>query len=531
MRTFVNTALCLLMLFSIASCSLDTGSVKSSSQAKLPRLPNIVFILADDGGVGDYEPYQSLMGNTDKVQLATPNLKKLAQQGMMFTQASASGSVCQPSRFGILTGLHAFRKEIVGVSEGDHYLIEPQRKTIADSLKQAGYRTGLVGKWHLDYRFVDRKNAKQSTSNYANANPHEKLVLGVNDYGFDYSFYLPKGISRGLFIENDHMVLRDQALSYQKAWPNTPNWEGHERWQFRRYNEQENNAQPFTRQEQRMMGDIIADKALDFIQDSVQNKQQPFFLYFALTAPHAPHIPADSVNGEPMASATQAVGGQTIKRKRERRQMVYETDVLLGQVSQQLERLGIADNTILVFTSDNGPGVPGVNLHGSNGTGNKKLRGQKGSVYEGGHRIPLVVRWPGKVVAGSVNHNFVSLIDFYRTFVDVSKHPLDTQSAQDSVSLLDELTSSDHAPVREFAFSSRDKIDGKENYFRAHVRYKHYSAIINESFREGVYVIDELYHLESDTGEAQNLIKNKALEPVKKIILDRFIEEHKKLEI
>jgi arylsulfatase A len=457
--------------------------------------PNIILILADDAGIGDYEPYNTLFKTPDSVALVTPNVRRLAEEGMTFARAHSTGSVCQPSRFSIITGLFPIRKAIGTRSSIENRLIEADRPTLPNFLRQQGYRTAIVGKWHLDYMLPTKNKAPARAKNI---DPTKPLPLGAEDYGFDYGFWLTKG-NGSTFIENRRMVNLTSQRDYATAWPNRPAWPGHTRWQTPPFNPNEK----ITEAERSLVADAITDKALDFIETAAQD-QVPFFLYLPVISPHSPHIPAKEINGQPLIDAAKDRDGTPANNKRQI--CVYENDLILGQVMEQLQRLKLTDNTIVIFSSDNGPGAPGAKKDGSSGP----YRGHKGTAWHGGNLEPLVIKWPGTIRPGTTSDALVSQVDFFRTFADLLGTPLPERAALDSESFL---------PV----------LLGKANTARSHIIATKHNQAPHNTFAGGFFNVGiaradgmkllaafdsttsaykpiELYNLNRDRAEKQNLI-------------------------
>lgn len=379
--------------------------------------PNIVFILADDLGYGDVHCL-----NPERCKVATPNIDKLAAQGMTFTDAHSTSAVCTPSRYSILTGRYNWRSTLqAGVLNGfSPPLIAPGRLTIADLLKRQGYCTACVGKWHLGLSFSMQRGKPDF------AGP---ITDGPKEHGFDYFF----GISASLdmppfaYIENDRFT---QVPSVTKKWVRVgiaaPDFEA------------ENVLPELTR------------KARKFIASST-TANQPFFLYFALTSPHTPLVPTKEWQGK---SSLGAYGD-----------FVMETDWAVGEVMDALDKAGVAANTLVLLASDNGAapyvGVGPEQLkqlkakgfsvkrqeHGKVMERYKELealghyssavfRGHKSDIWDGGHRVPFIVRWPGQIQPGSTNDDLVSLVDFMATCAKITRGELPANAGEDSVSFL-----------------------------------------------------------------------------------------------
>ncbi|MBI1335731.1 MAG: sulfatase-like hydrolase/transferase [Phycisphaera sp.] len=389
--------------------------------------PNIIFILADDMGYGD------VGSNNPQSRIPTPNIDALAQAGMRFTDAHSPSAVCTPSRYAILTGRYCWRSPLKhGVLYGyEPPLIEPDRPTVASMLKSVGYNTACIGKWHLGLGYATRPGTSVDFDRplpWKNATKEEEhnidftapLTGGPLDLGFDY-FFGTSGCSTAQppygFIENDRFidppsVYRDKFWYTGRPGMTSPSWDD------------------------KAPDPTFASKAVEYIEQSAKS-DAPFFLYLATTSPHEPCLPEvvpEFARGKSRAGP--------------RGDMVWLVDWVVGQVMQALDRTGQADNTLIMVTSDNGA-LPGdrkqgkpsdqtvdalYNTHGHKSCGD--WRGYKAHIWEGGHREPLVARWPGHIAPGSTCDQLVGLNDFMATCAAITATPLPPGSAEDSADLL-----------------------------------------------------------------------------------------------
>ena len=363
------------------------------SQEDRDQPPNIVLILADDLGYGDLGSYN------EASKIPTPNLDFLATQGMRFTDAHSPSGVCTPTRYGVLTGRYAWRTNMTrGVLNGySRSLIDLKRTTLASMLKKRGYATAAVGKWHLGL-------GDQQPTDYTRA-----LRPGPNDLGFDFFFGIPASLDMPpyLFVENDR--------------PTVPPTDSVAASAMRR-----NGGEGFWREGAISPGfrhmDVlpeIAKQALGFIEEQAEG---PFFLYFPLAAPHTPWMPTGPFVGKSEAGPYG--------------DFVAQVDDVVGRVMALLDRLQIAENTLLVVTSDNGAHwLPGdITRYGHRANG--ALRGQKADIWEGGHRVPFLVRWPGKVAPGSTSDETMCHTDLLRTCAAVVGAELAQGDGPDSYDFL-----------------------------------------------------------------------------------------------
>lgn len=367
--------------------------------------PNVVYILADDMGYGDVSALNP------RAAFRTPNFDAMAHNGVVFTDAHASSAVCTPSRYSILTGRYNWRSRLKSHVIGGFSppLIEQGRATVASLLKEQGYRTAAVGKWHLGMDFAKTPDfaEKDGFEHSPGVDYMRPIQNGPNAHGFD-SFF---GISASLdmppyaYIENDRFTAvpdPDRAFSGQGK-------------QFFR----EGPCAPDFDHQQVL--DVLTDRALDTLEEL---REGPFFLYFALPAPHTPIFPAPAFQGK---SGTNAYGD-----------FVLHCDDVLGRVRNKLKELGIAENTLLIYTSDNGcspmADFEELRAHGHNPS--FVFRGMKADIYEGGHRVPLLMEWPKGMPKGETCGRLVCLSDLMATLADLLGFKLLDNQGEDSVSIL-----------------------------------------------------------------------------------------------
>ena len=397
MRKFDHRLIILLSL-SIIMIHLSCGSHASSH-------PNIVFILADDMGYGD------LSSLNPESKIPTPSMDRIANEGMYFTDAHSGSAVCTPTRYGILTGRYCWRTELKsGVLWGySPLLIEKDRMTVASLLKKHGYRTGCVGKWHLG--LGDEKKTDYS----------KPLASGPHTVGFDYFFGIPASLDMipYVYVENDRVVeqptdsvgeVREGGV-FWRGGPIAPNFK------FEK------------------VLPTLTDKALGFIDECAKSPQQPFFLYFPLTAPHTPWVPTDKFRG---ASDAGIYGD-----------FVAQVDWTVGQVLKKLDEHNLTENTLLILTSDNGSDERYIGEQYEH-EANYIFRGQKSDVWEGGHRVPFLARWPDHIEPQSSSDETICLNDFMATVAAMLGEELDENTAEDSYNMLPALQGQlDSSPIRE----------------------------------------------------------------------------------
>ena len=352
------------------------------SAASAAGRPNIVYIICDDLGYGDVH---CLAPETSKIP--TPHADRLAEQGMIFTDAHSGSSVCTPTRYGIMTGRYSWRTRLQkGVVTGfAPSLIADNRPTVAAFLKKHGYHTAAIGKWHLDFEYLDPRSGRRYTQKQHKTPPVGAVIPdGPVHRGFDYYHGFHHARNMEAVIENDRVVEHDAVIN---------------------------------------MLPRLTQKSVEYI-NSRAGKDEPFFLYLPLGSPHTPIVPSPEWEGK---SGLGKYGD-----------FVMQTDNVLGEVSAALEKNGMTDNTLVIFTSDNGcskaAGIPELAAKGH--LVSAHLRGSKADIWDGGHRIPFIVRWPGKVEAGSTSDQLICLVDLFATAGDILDVDVPGASCEDSVSFL-----------------------------------------------------------------------------------------------
>ena len=440
--------------------------------------PNIVIILADDFGVGDIQAHYP------DNKLATPHLDRLVGQGMSFTDAHSPSAVCTPTRYGLLTGRYAWRTRLQEwvLAAYEPPLIAADRPTLPGFLQQHGYHTACIGKWHLGWKWPGPQAGRMTEQRNGQAQLEWDFTRPVRggpiERGFDSYFGVDlPNMPPFTYIEDDRILTQPTArydhpstahLVMPRVFDGGPMAPG---WRFE---------------------DIlptITDRAMRYIHDRAQ-QDAPFFLYFSMTSPHEPVAPSAAFQG---ASGIAPIAD-----------FVMETDWSAGQVIQAIDEAGIADETIVIFTADNGH---------SHYTGWQKLidaghlpsgpyRGHKGDIWEGGHRVPLVIRWPQHVAAGVSDEQMVCLTDLFATCAEVLKSPLPSDGAEDSLSFL--------APLLGEGSSARTTIVNHSNHGEFAYRHGPWKLVFrnqtsNLEKSRGQPTIPELYNLADDVSEARNL--------------------------
>lgn len=375
--------------------------------------PNIVLILADDMGYGDPRCL-----NPESL-IPTPSLDRIASEGVRFCDAHSNSAVCTPTRYGILTGRYCWRGRLKnGVLFGySPPLIEEDRLTLPSLLRQQGYRTACIGKWHLGLGWDLPENDTQPNSD-PDLDFSAPLPSGPHTAGFDDSFIIAASLDMPpyCYIENGRVLETPDRRIPSSVRPAF--WRGG--W-----------SSPSFAHEECLH--TFTTRAEEWIDDRGKTRDRPFFLYMPLPSPHTPHCPRAPFRN---ASGAGPYGD-----------LVAETDWSVGRVLDALSRNGFADNTLVIFTSDNGSdarGIPGGCAHRTNHT----FRGMKSDAWDGGHRIPLLARWPGVIPPGGRCDRLACLTDFMATAAAITGARLPLDSAEDSFNLLPLLRDPSSAPVR-----------------------------------------------------------------------------------
>jgi arylsulfatase A-like enzyme len=387
--------------------------------AETPNRPNIVFILADDLGFGDPQCYRA------DSKIPTPNIDRLAREGMRFTDAHTPTAVCSPTRYALLTGRYAWRTRLTRGVLGPYCapLVERERLTLPDMLKQHNYSTACIGKWHLGMQWGTKNpNTKlpplwDHKFDQSKIDLSKPITAGPLSAGFDSYFGTAvPNFPPYCFIENDHVLGKIPDA------PKPDNMYGdsglmQEGWDLHR------------------ILPSLRNRAVEFIQQRAASNK-PFFLYLPLTAPHTPIVPNKEYAGKSEAG--------------DYGDLVAEVDGVVGAVTEALKQNGVAENTLVIFTSDNGSPARAGDPHlrgrswadagavermfGHNP--NAPWRGMKADIFEGGHRVPFIVRWPGSVQPGTTNRQLVCLVDWMATVAAIVGHDLPLSAAEDSFDLL-----------------------------------------------------------------------------------------------
>ncbi|MBP87829.1 MAG: arylsulfatase [Planctomycetaceae bacterium] len=463
------------------------------------ELPNIIIVYADDLGYGDLSCYNP------KAAYKTPRLDQMAAEGIRFTDAHSPCTICSPSRYGLYSGQQVHRTSrrcTAFEGPGGPSYIKPGEMTIADMVKKQGYRTGVFGKWHVGLTWYD-KNGKKLGGGFKNSLliDYEKstpLEDGPNTKGFDESFITPNcPTTDPLYVYIDNGMVPVPASQRHKR-DNVPNpggkwrWDNDEGWMSPNYKFVDADL-------------LFYDKTLQFITNHRKNRaDKPFFVVFSTQIAHAPVLPAPEFDGKTKAGA--------------RGDFVYELDALTGRLLDAIKELGIDENTLIMFNADNGPETMHAvwmrEDHQHDPAGG--LRGVKRDAWEGGHRVPFIARWPGRIPTGQVTSQMTNTTDIFATVASVVGYTLPDDVAVDSYDMLPVMigTQEDGDPVRPHMLTQSFRSEFQLR--QGHWKYLDHKGSGGNSYAKGSlkkYAIPEaapeatgqLYDLTADRGETKNL--------------------------
>ncbi|WP_075589674.1 sulfatase family protein [Labilibacter marinus] len=458
-------------------------SFNISSQSK----PNIVVVMADDIGLGDIGYYHQQRTGKQPV-VPTPNLDKLIEQGMRFSDAHSPSSLCAPTRFSMMTGNYIHRNTPTpwgvwqpAIDAG----IEPKFTTIARIAKEGGYTTAFLGKWGLGGEWDGWPKEHED---------YQTMEKGAQYYGFDYSLELPQGVQNKpyVFYENGKwMKIKDNSKLVHIPFEQTK-YESKEK-NKNRDGIGDSNWDPM------LAGPILTNKAVDYINQQGQAKDaKPFYLYYCSQAVHVPHTPAKELDGIKLAGTTLGSHGDMIK----------ELDTQVGMMIKALKKNGLFKNTLFVFTSDNGGLNYNVALRKAGHNSSNHLSGKKGAIAEGGHRIPFIAVWPGKIKANTQSDVPIVAHDMVATLAALSQVKLDKSKVHDSANLLSVFTKQSTKPLHKYLMHASQAANGP---FYA-LREGDWKLILKTTGREKWETIEPiaLYNLKDNVQEdkSKNLLSH-----------------------
>ena len=516
----------------VASC-LNSGSMRAQAQS----MPNVVVFYADDVGQGDIKAY----GFGSRSLVPTPNIDALARQGVRFTNCHSAASVCAPSRYALLTGNLPLRgRKFTGIGLGalDSQIL-PGQRTTGDVFKSAGYATGFFGKVHLGGGFSDSSGRAKSfrgrRPNLSSIDFSKGIANGVDKHGFTTSFLSTGGIQEPpyVYFQNNKLVGSTTFSNNRWRWsvvnrktaantpfrllqsnrPGSPGYLPLDRdgngvaGKVTKYAGNKNDVWALGYWDSTKTGEIYTQAALNFID---ANSNRKFYMHFASQAVHAPNTP-DTFFGTKVRKT----------QKTRHLDMLVEMDLQVKAIVDKLKQKGIYDDTLFIFTSDNGGLSPGSNGHYSSG----RLRGVKRSIHEGGHRVPCIARWPkGNIPANKSVARFVSQTDFFATFAALVRKPQPASQGRDSNNIwpyflgntsrnLHRYGVTTHRATREITSGSakgRFVDDPKANFRLATMQTENWKIIakLRKSAPYTPFEVTELYNLNTDRAESRNLVNS-----------------------
>lgn len=466
----------------IVPALLGAVCVQAEKKAE-KKVPNVIIIMADDLGYGDLSCYQA-------TQIETPGIDRLAAEGLRHCNGHASSATSTPSRFAMLTGMYPFRVGAAILPGDAPMLIKESMSTLPKMFKQAGYATGVVGKWHLGL-------------GNGNLNWNEHITPSPNEIGFDYSYIMAATNDRvpTVYVNNGDVVNLDPndpiEVSYKKNFPGEPT--GKDNPELLRMHPSVGHNMSITNGIPRIgfmrggksalwvdetMYEVFLNEAKNYV---AQHKEQPFFLYYALHQPHVPRLPNEKFAGKSKLGP--------------RGDVILEADYCVEEFLKYLDEQGLAENTIVIFTSDNGPVLDdgykdmAEEMNGEH-TPAGPFKGWKCDPYEGGTRIPMLIRWPGHVKAGTTSDALICQMDFCASFADMLGRNYETYDGEVMMKpLLGKTSKGRKALVLEGYGNS---IWIKEGNWGCIPSYKNWQGKTTEP---------ELYDLKNDVAQEHNLAK------------------------
>jgi len=467
----------LICTLSLASglCSLNSMAQTAAENLEgKPSPPNIVFIFMDDMGYGDVKVLN------DRCKIPTPHMDQLAKEGMIFTDAHTSSSVCTPSRYSLITGRYNWRtRKQAGVLNGyGKPLIPTSRLTVASLLKKKGYQTGMIGKWHIGMNLPKGKGMK-------NIDWKEGTITGGPfDLGFDYFWGISGSLDMApyIYIENNKFVGECTVLKEPH-----PKRKGPAHVDFEVVD----------------VLDQLAEKSVEFIEK--QTAEKPFFAYLSLPSPHAPVVPTPEWQGK------SGLGKYA--------DFMMQTDAFVGTIVEALDKKGFTENTMVIVSSDNGCSYVQADVETLEEKGHfpsAQFRGYKSDIWEGGHRVPFLVKWPASVKAGTQSDEIICLTDFMATCADLSGAEIPNNAAEDSVSFLPALKGEKLETIRKGII---------HHSLKGHFAYREGKWKLLLSKGSGGWsggrekTKGQLYDLEADPAENENLF-NEQPEVVARLLIN-----------
>jgi arylsulfatase A-like enzyme len=509
----------------IASLLCIFASHLTTAHCQATQKPNVVIILADDMGYGDV----SFCNPTARTH--TPNIDELARQGISFTDAHTAGALCVPSRYGLLTGRYFFRVP----QQRSHWgygapLIEEGRETIGSMMQKAGYTTACIGKWHLGLQWPLKDPAKPQIPGGKSLGPTNTDFSGLigrtpNTLGFDYSYIMPASLDMPpyVFVKNDRVVdpvIRQVNDIYPERKPGSKMvWDqkyvGEEDIYWGRGIWWRNGEISASFRVENCLDDLV-DEGISFIRQQAQeNPDKPFMLYLPLTGPHTPWVPGEEFKG------TTSLGTYG--------DFISHIDDVVHRVVKTLKSLNIEENTLVIFTSDNGGHWSEEDKLTYAHQSNYGARGQKGDIWDGGHHVPFFVKWPAKIKDPVACHQTIGLIDIIATLSELTGQQIQDTYAEDSYSFYKTLKGNPEEPVRDqiIYLSGRGRLSIKVG------EWKYIDCLGSGGFTAPTLLepveggpLGQLYNLKQDPLEQNNLYLEES-EIVRQLseLLHNFIDQ------
>ena len=500
---------CVIILFFITNLLSGKEIYKNSS------LPNIVIIFADDLGYGDVSSLNP------KAKTTTPAIDKLAENGLVFTEAHSSAAVCTPSRYGLLTGRYAWRKteQINGPWGFLPPYIEPGRETLASMLKKKGYSTASIGKWHLGLGWQTKDGSGEvkidRKTKHSNVDFSKPVSSGPNNYGFDYSFIHAGSLDMTpyLFLR-DHYVVDTNMVNVTDFYPTRidgikDDWDAKKvsaddvYWGRGIWWRQGDMSNSFRLED---CLPTLVDEGVEYIEKQARKQESnPFFLYLSLTGPHTPWLPSEPFNGK---NPMEYYGD-----------FVADIDQVVSRVISTLKKLGMDKNTIVIFSSDNGAPWAQQDIERYRHNANQGRRGQKGDAWDGGHHIPLIISGPPEFVTKGVCKNLVSLTDLFATVAQLTGSDLSANTGEDSYPFVEVLKGNTETKIRNHMVhhSSKGMFAFRKN------GWKLIDGLGSGGFTSPAFIkpkpggpTGQLYHLQTDPKESDDVFGSN-LERAKKL--------------
>lgn len=494
------------ILITLLICPFVTHLTMAHCQAS--EKPNVVIILADDMGYGDVS-YCNPAARTH-----TPNIDELARQGISFTDAHTAGALCVPSRYGLLTGRYFFRVP----RQSSHWgygapLIEEGRETIGSMMQKAGYTTACIGKWHLGLQWPVKDGSRpqipeSKTLGPTNTDFSGHIGRGPTTLGFDYSFIMPASLDMPpyVFVKNDRVVdpvIRQVNEIYPERKPGSKMV-----WDQKYVGEEDiywgrgiwwRNGEISASFRVEDCLDVLVDEGISFIEQQVQKEpEKPFMLYLPLTGPHTPWVPGEEFKG------TTSLGTYG--------NFIAHIDDVVHRVVNTLKSLNIEENTLLIFTSDNGGHWSEEDKLTYAHQSNYGARGQKGDIWDGGHHVPFFVKWPAAIKEPAISHQTIGLIDIMATLSELTGQPIADKNAEDSYGFYKILNGNtqDAVRIQIVYISARGKLAIKAG------DWKYIDCLGSGGFTDPAQLepveggpLGQLYNLKQDPLEQNNLYLEK----------------------